>query len=328
MKRKIALTCIIIVAVLGVIYASLMMLSSQHDIRSDKDTVCVAKMPMSGSPRFVSLAPGLKFKIDTGSDVSSITEADLAKLEELGYKARRTYYPTFGRNGRGDKYVWWERYTVDLPFMKFKTQRDTATRARTVTYRNQLYNVIRNVDFVKAKTDFSVLGTDFLEKFKVEYRFNDDVIALYTDMPDGYEDYYELEASTSPDEALWLGNRYYLTFKVDRIPNRYFLDTGLMDISLKLPTEALSRTKRNLTDGVARSLRGEWPCKIDSGAWIEAGNRAGMYIAHYYDNDEEEYAVNPINMFYQDALIDFPGRRLYLRSMCRTPRSDDFADLW
>lgn len=67
------------------------------------------------------------------------------------------------------------------------------------------------------------------------------------------------------------------------------------------------------------SQLGVYPAKTNN-VWVELGNRAGSQKAFYSDNDEEPYTVNPINVFTQDLLIDFPTRTVALRPYVPLPR--------
>ena len=109
-------------------------------------------------PQYVVIRPGLMFKLDTGSDYSAITERDLHFLDSLGFKATESYYPILGRNGRGDVKLKTKRYTLSLPLYMWDTTTDSLGNIRQNCNYNAS-NVLANVDFVPASTEFSVLSS-------------------------------------------------------------------------------------------------------------------------------------------------------------------------
>lgn len=312
MRRKLLLTLTITVAVIAILFGSICSLSSQTSLAIDNPDGPICTIPVSVSQLMVEVVPGLKFKLDTGSDVSTITAADLALLDSLGYKASESFYISPGRDGRGDTRVETQRYTVSIPIGEYSFTTDSLG-TMTALPTGRIVNIIRNIDFVPSHTEMSVLGIDFLEQFKMEFNYNDKSLSLYRQLPEGYQKITDITTSSSPIDKIMLGNRYYLTIKAERKRNNYFIDTGIRNARIKLPARESSRSHRDLADTVIISARGQFPGKIDNNAWLIFGDRAGSYQVCYYDNDEEEYAINPLNLFDQDIILDFKGNALLLR---------------
>lgn len=312
MRRNLLLTSTITVAVIAILFGLICSLSSQTSLAIDHPDGPICTVPVSGPQLTVEVVPGLKFNLDTGSDVSTITTADLAILDSLGYKASETFYISPGRDGRGDTRVETKRYTVSIPVGEYAFVTDSLGTT-TASPTGRIINVIRNIDFVPSHTEISVLGIDFLEQFKMEFNYTDKSLSLYRQIPEGYQKITDIETSSSPIDKIMLGNRYYLTIKTERKRDRYFIDTGIRNARIKLPARESYRSHRDLSDTVIISARGQFPGKIDKNAWLIFGDRAGSYQVCYYDNDEEEYAINPLNLFDQDLILDFKGNALLLR---------------
>lgn len=295
--------------------------TSQTQIYADLTSGPLGVMPISGKPQFLQITPDLRFKLDTGADASSITEDDLNKLRKMGYKVEEVFYPAIGRDGRGDIVFSTKRYRVDLPFYTYSVIKEnghTVLDSLGVPVIDIEHparpNVIHNVDFMPSKTGYSVLGIDFLEKFKIESHGRQRMLAFYFDMPKGYEETAKLTISKSPKFWHLLGHRYYIDLDVEGYTNSYFLDTGIQGAFLKRSKKECKEINMDdfILDTVA-SYRGRFPALRDDNAWIKIGNREGRRVVYYYDNDEESFAINPLNMFDYDLLIDFAGGKLMFK---------------
>lgn len=313
MKSKITITLIAILLCAVISYGFVLSRTSQNDISYDNPDGIVGTMSLSGPQLVAEIAPGLVFKIDTGSDLSTITAEGLAILEKMGYNPRKEIYPVLGRNGVGDIQLSATRYKIDLPFHHKVYENDSTTY-------NEIINVIHNVDFAPSKNGLSVLGIDFLQKFKIEYQYHNKALNLYVKLPAGYVQCVDLSYSKALMTSIWLGKRYYIPISIESDENNYFIDTGLQKVGIKLPYHEVKRTLRPLYTDTVLSARGQYSALIDHSAILSCGDRGGAYTAYYYDNDEEEFAMNPFNLFTQDVLIDFIDLKLYLRPTYNIPK--------
>ncbi len=311
MKKSI-IPILIVISVALIVYGYLAAQSSQEYMMPDRSYGKLGEMPIEGDPLYITIAPGLQFKIDTGCDLTTISEHDLALLDSLGYKAKKSFHFVLGRNIMGDIMMRTTRYTVDLPLYLYDTAVDSIGRVVNTPIASSL-NVLHNVDFVPSRTSTSVIGIDFLEKFKVEYEYDSGLVALYLDDPEDYEPVADLYMSNSPVDAIWLGHRYYIDASVEDRSHGFFIDTGIRNVNLKLPVGELKYAGKKLLNDTVASFRGNYPATVDRNAWVAMGNRIGRGNAYYYDNDEEPYALNPFYLFDQDVVLDFPGKALKLR---------------
>lgn len=313
MKSKTTITLIVVLLCAILCYRFVLSRTSQNDISSDNPDGIVGTMSLSGSPFVAEIAPGLMFKIDTGSDLSTITAEALATLEKMGYHPRKEIYPVLGRDGMGDIQLSATRYKIDLPFHHKVYENDSTTY-------NEIINVIHNVDFAPSKNGLSVLGIDFLQKFKIEYQYHNKALNLYVKLPAGYVQCVDLSYSKALRTSIWLGKRYYIPISIESDEDEYFIDTGLQRVGIKLPYREARRTLRPLYADTVVSARGQFPAIVDHSAILSCGDRGGSYTAYYYDNDEEDFAMNPFNLFTQDVLIDFIDLKLYLKPTYNIPK--------
>lgn len=287
--------------------------TSQTNLHAERANGMIGELSVSGNPTFFSIRPGLTFKIDTGSDFSSITRKDLAFLDSLGFHAKKSFYPVYGRNGVGETELTTERYTVSLPLYSWNCRRDSVgKRSYSCNFDNS--NIIHDVDFQISESGISVLGIDFLEKFKIEYSTKKGTVSFYFEDPLDYEYCSSLHTSLSPERIVMLGNRYYLNASVDDNTDEYFIDTAIRKAFVKRPKSRLPESAAGNKPEVVTSLRGL--CRaIPEKGWIRIGNREGESRILYYDNDEEEFAINPFNISMFDVLLDFPNKQIKFRSL-------------
>ncbi|MDE6459632.1 MAG: retropepsin-like domain-containing protein, partial [Paramuribaculum sp.] len=303
-------------------YWGICMLSSQDDMKPDRSNGRLCYLPILSSPGEVELIPGLRFKVDTGSDLSTITMSDLELLDSLGFKVEKKLYPVLGRDGAGKLNLDLTRYTVDLPLINYDIVTDSSGDKYGVgSLKNA--NVLHDVDFSVSKSGMSVLGIDFLEKFKLEYDFNNRAIALYFDDPDtAYVTCAELYASKAPLKMPMLGKRYSLNMKVAGYEGRFFIDSGIREARVKMPADQAEIVHSSeLTDGIVESALGQFHAKIFDKALVSIGDRVGLGNVYFYDSKEEGYAISPFNLFLQNVLIDFPEKKLKLFPVYRKDKT-------
>lgn len=285
--------------------------TSQSHLRVEQPHGAIGVMPVDGRPMFLQITPELRFKFDTGADLSFITEKDLAILQKMGYKVEEYFSPVRGRDGAGITRYALKRYRTSLPFYTYAVEKDSAGNVTGHTVDPSSINVVSGVDFVLAHTDYSVLGMDFLEKFKIEYCPCDKLLGFYYDMPSGYNDVVELDVPMSLGQLLTPSNRYYLNVQVNEESRKHYLDTGIRRAFIKRSDEDTVKVRHFLIPDTVVSAFGPHPAMVDTAAWITIGKREGPAAVFYYTNSEEDCAINPLNMHVTDVLFDFPERKLY-----------------
>ncbi len=105
--------------------------STQNDMRSEHPLdIAENSIPMTDMPFCAVMVPGLKFKIDTGADISSLSDEDAEKLKQMGYEVKTSYKPITGRDGYGRYIFSPKRYTVTLPMGGYKVSKDSLGNCR------------------------------------------------------------------------------------------------------------------------------------------------------------------------------------------------------
>jgi hypothetical protein len=310
MKKKAVIIISVFAAVLLATVVMLYSLSSQDDmtVKNPGNPVCM--LPITRNPIHVEFAPGLSFKFDTGSDITTVTKADLEVLKKYGSKVEKSYYPTIGRNGNGKMRVTGVRYKVSFPVCEYKFHTDSTGNFISEST-GKIVNRISDVDVILSETGESVLGIDFIERFFIEFLYNENALALHTRMPEGYQKITDIVA-----DRMWFmspGWRYYISLRINNINEDFFIDTGIRNAGIKMPMADSGSSTEQLTDTTMYSAKGAFPAKIDWHSWLVFGDRAGSYPVTYFDNSEEGYSINPLNMFDQDIVLDFRGKGLWLR---------------
>ena len=227
MKSKTTITLIVVLLCAILCYGFVLSRTSQNDISSDNPDGIVGTMSLSGSP-FVAEIARTDVQNRHGSDLSTITAEALATLEKMGYHPRKEIYPVLGRDGMGDIQLSATRYKIDLPFHHKVYENDS-------TIYNEIINVIHNVDFAPSKNGLSVLGIDFLQKFKIEYQYHNKALNLYVKLPAGYVQCVDLSYSKALRTSIWLGKRYYIPISIESDEDEYFIDTACSEWGIKPP---------------------------------------------------------------------------------------------
>ncbi|MDE5685100.1 MAG: retroviral-like aspartic protease family protein [Paramuribaculum sp.] len=314
MKKILLITIpILAVFVLGMALMLFITRSTQKNFHADPPVDdCEVVMPLSGTPIFLEMAPGLKFKFDTGADMSSLSENDAETLREMGYEVKESFGPILGRDGYGDIVYSSRRYTVSLPVGGYVTEKDSTGNV-TVTYTGQPATVFHNVDFAKTDATISTLGLDVLRKFKIECRFANHTAALCEKIPSSFSKVVEMEHNIHLTDILWSAVRPYLIVSVNQRPNVYQLDTGLQRAPVKKPASSIARAKHSLRKDSLSTMRETFEAYVDDEGWIDFGSRSGTKKVYYYDNNEDDFQINPLNVFQQDMIIDIEGKGIYFR---------------
>ena len=274
---------------------------------SDEDTA-VAIYPLEDGN--LAIAPGVRMKLDTGSLISTITQEDLQKLAKIGMQVDSVSFPSIATDLRGKVYVANVQYKVTLPVYQMKLVSDSLGNRYRST--NRLINVITEAFFLPAAPgDDSRIGSDIVERFVLEYQAHNNAIALRTKVPEGYRYFCDLKAPFSIITFIGTGNRYYMAAEVQNEPNDFFIDTGLADIDIKLPSSDRSKVNANLTESMIRTSRGTFPALKAENVWVKMGNHIGTHSALYGDDGGKDYTLNPFAYFEHNMVFDFPHRKVY-----------------
>ncbi len=293
-------------------------LTTAQPLQDDNET-----MPLRGLPFCMELTPDLRFKFDTGADISTINDRDLETLRKKGYKIKESHMPITGRDGYG-KYIFSvKRYTVDLPIGGYRVLTDSLGNSELV-YTGKPANTIMNVDFAHTEDTLSTIGLDVLQKFKLECLYNPGAVCLRNDVDtEQYQEVAKLQTNIYLLDRFWPSERCYVIISVNQHPNIFLMDTGLQKTAIKMPTSDIIRSKYALHNDSIRTMLHAFEAQVEDQAWVDFGNRSGSRRVFYYDNSEDKYQVNLLNVFDQDLVIDIPDKAIYFRTVVNHKKKAD-----
>lgn len=287
--------------------------STQNSLRLETPSnLSQTIIPVTATPYCALLAPGLNIKIDTGADISTLSDEDAERLKAMGFEIKESGMPISGRDGYGRYIFSLKRYTVSLPIGGYVQNTDSLGR-RNFSYQGKPDNYIHNVDFAPTADTLSTLGLDVLRKFKLEFDFEEKCLKLHDSIPTSYQHVSDLLCNIKLFDKLWSGKRIYMILSVNQHPQIYQVDTGLQRTAIKMPASESRRSNHPLRIDSIHTMLKSYSAKVDDKAWVEFGNRCGTKSIYYYDNTEDDYQFNPLNVFDQDLLLDIEGQALYFR---------------
>ena len=186
------LTSVIMLVCLALILVHV--LAPQKNLRVGNPQVSMGKMLLSGTPLVAELIPGMKFKIDTGADYSTINEDDLERLREAGVEIRPKTLLGVGRDGHGSYGIHTNAVSVKLPLYDYDFATDSLGRT-IVSGGPREVNSFEELDLFVVPEAISTLGIDVLQKFLVEYLYVERAIAFHLTKPAGFQKIVEMEQS-------------------------------------------------------------------------------------------------------------------------------------
>ena len=225
MKKVYIILLTVLIAAAGVYIVLLNTLGPQRNLCLANPEVSTGRMFLSQTPILVEMAPGVRFKLDTGSGVSTINPSDIEKLREAGINVSPVTLFAVDRDAYARYNFYTDAVRVDFPLYDYDFIADSTGRAIPVGTPRKV-NTLENVDFFVAP-GISTLGIDVMQKMMVEYLYNEQALAFHNRRPEGYQETVELRRSLNPLYFFITGERYYMNVGVDHIYNDYYIDTGL-----------------------------------------------------------------------------------------------------
>lgn len=322
MKRlSLILSILVALIVAGVVFVLYTVNRTQPNLKFDDRSNTSVEVPLNNG--VVELFQNGFFAIDTGASYSTINRSTLETLRNRGVEIEESHFPIIGRGVDGEFHIEPSHCVVTLPIDRYELTTDSLRRIDWLPA-SGVANTISNVNFVVTDDDVpSTLGMDFLEKFVVGYQYFRQAIVFAEKVDEDYQFMCDIITPYTLNNMLGMGHRYNLSLSVDDKAHEYFINSGLDNLSLKLPESDTIYSKRQLHDDVFRLRDNSMvSAKYVESAWVEIGNRAGGRKIFYSDNGMEQYAINPILFFRQDVVFDFPNRKVYLR-----PYADLHSDI-
>lgn len=237
---------------------------------------------------------------DMGSRHSFITPSSLDTIQKSGYPVRveRTLLYTKDANG---KFHWYTRKAI------FDVRLPNPYMPDSAYY-------IRHCELlVGSQEQGNIMGMDVMKHLVLEHLYDDSIIRVYVDtVPAGYQHVADMKIHSTPlGDLFGPTNRASVELTVnDDDPRDYFFDTGevMQHIEIVQPEERMSSATTNVAEDSVTGFNVQRNCRVTF------GQRLRYSTVVYEDNlHTDEYSVNPLNLFDQDCVLDFPGRRILVR---------------
>lgn len=279
--KKILLYTFAVLLVCAVVFGCMVVYShksAQSNLTLEQETDNLGVMPLS-IDNIVEFAPGLRFRIDTGSSSNTISPEYLKMLKDMGCRVDSSFRPKIIKSAIGEKRITTRRYTVDLPVNKYRVITDsTGVRTASDLDPEERVNTVLNVDFVPAKPGKPRLGLQFIRKFYMEFLIDLHAIRFWRKMPDNYKEIGQMYAETSP---LWEGKRF-MDMSINGQKHSFFINTSMPRVSILMPEDMAGDVDgETVFNDTIPSVLGDRPGVIDYKVWVEWGNRGGNNVAFF-----------------------------------------------
>lgn len=280
--------------------------------------------PVNGG--MITVAPDVRMQFDSASPVSTITASDLAKLKAAGMDVDSvsTIYVGFDPNRNLTMATRIYQLSIPAPTFEVDPTRSNCT-AFSVDY--TCPDRIEHVKFLPSADNISHLGMDFIEHFAVEYSWATGMIILHDSVPSGFQKFSTIEKEIAPIDVIFSpAPQYFLNMEVDGRPNDFLIDTSLSRITINVP----------VNDGVRARVSYHDPYRF-RGSYVKADREPDQLVliggrAKYQDihrspavDNGEEYFCNPLNMFVNDVVLDFPHGDFFIRRGSRMLHNPGFG---
>ena len=256
----------------------------------------------------IDFGGGIEFCYNTGSFISTILPADLERLKIMGMDVDSVSFPSFGIDHLNKAFFCSKMYTVDLPV--YDNQPGAKPENRRVVAR------MKDVLFLPAPSSdtLSTRGIDVIERFVCLYSPATKAIGFSTEVPDDFELLTDISSEWTAATLLGCGKRYYVDMSIENNSHSFFINTSFPKVNVALPLEDSVLANSDLRTSLLVTMRGSFRAKLLDKAWVNIGDRAGNHPIFFADTGFlESYVVNPMNLFLQDVVIDYPRNRILLR---------------
>lgn len=263
------------------------------------DSNIIARFPLNDNCTLVSVS-GEPINFDMGSRHSFISWSAVKNLQSKNYPVKLSKMLIYTKDQDG-YYHWYNTMAtldVELPNPEMP---------------DSVFH-IRNVELIVSDDiNANVLGMDLMKYMAIEHKYNTNELVIYRQAPeDGYRMVSDITLyDTRMGSFFGRFDRASVTLTVnDDDPREYFLDTGglMRKYELVQPEECLTTANGVTVRDAESGLMMQKNCRVSF------GDRVRFSTVIYSDSlHTDEYSVNPLNLFDQDCVIDFVGKRLLIR---------------
>lgn len=303
-KKKLLLSLLILAAVVVGVYSfgvwQVHRLNDKLFYPATKSGL-IASFPLADDCTLVSIS-GQRVYFDMGSRHSFIRRDIKDQLKAEGYPMEEIPVLMYTTDCDGHYNLYTQKVRLNILFPNPEEPDST-------------YEV-KNVELLVSDDPYdNLIGMDVLQHVVVEHINETDKIRLYHSLPEGYEEVCDIEVHESPlGHIISPSRRASIKLAVnDDEPRDYFFDTGgkMRAFELVQPTSKLHSATSTVRVDSTTGLAVQDHCRVSF------GNRLRYCDVVYSDTlHTDDYSVNPLKLFNQDIVIDFPNQKLYTR----TPR--------
>lgn len=259
----------------------------------------IARFSLNDSCTIYSVG-GQPVNFDMGSRHSFISKESLKQIIASGLPVKESSTLIYTKDSDGHFHWYTKKATLDV-FLPNPELPDSAY-------------YIRNVELlVSDAPGNNVFGMDLLKYMVIEHSCDTDELIIYRHVPnDGYVPVSDITLHDNMfGDFFGRTNRASVTLTVNDDKSReYFFDTGgkMRHYEIVQPEDC----RTNATTAVIRDTVYDYWVQQD--CRVSFGNRMRFSTVVYANNlHTDDYSANPLRLFDQDCIIDFPGRQLMIR---------------
>ena len=256
----------------------------------------LARFKLASDCTFKSIT-GSKVYFDMGSRHSFIQQKVLDKLRSINYPMEETGVFICTVDNNGHRKLFTKKVRLDIHFPN-------------PAMPDSIY-ILKNVDLLVSDDIYgNLIGMDILRHMVLEHINDANEIRLYLSVPSGYAEVCDINMNNSIWSGMCSTNRRASIDLVvnDEAPTKYYFDTGgdMRRFDLVQPLSMLPGATSAVCVDPVTGLMVQEHCRVSF------GNRLKYSSVVYADSlHTDKYSVNPLKLFDQDIVIDFPGEKLY-----------------
>lgn len=312
MKKPLVIILSVVAGVIVLIFSLLIYgrFSMMSEMRLEHPEIPIGPLPLSPD-NLVVVAPGMPFRIDTGSSVNTISTEYLARLRKLGFEVDSSRVLMLVHNALDEYRVVTKRYRVTLPVYNYDINMSADGKVLSRVDSTNIINKVHCVDFVPVShpNEIPRMGRPMLAKFKVEYDYRLRSLLFHRGIPAQYYEFCDIKTGPS----LLSSPERYIYMTVNGRTRSFYMNSSMPYVAVKMPySEHPEVNGHSIYNDSISSVYGKFKAVIDCETWLEWGNRAGNTISSYVDYGGYPYAVNMFNFLTQNAVIDLENNKVYL----------------
>lgn len=299
-NKRLLLSVLLIIAVIGGVYGySVWQLSHLNDGYRLQDSpgnlVCSFYAGRDNSMHRVS---GNVVYFDLGSRHSFINRSSAERLHKQGSRVK--YSPTllWTTDADGRYRLFTQKVVIDVSLPNPEMPDSNL--------------MVYGVELLVVDDDTpNTFGMDLLHGLVVERLWPENIVNIYKEVPSDYHLVSKIDLHDSPF-GNYVGSTGRASIKLtvnDDEPRDYYFDTGgnMVNVELVQPEGQMHMATTKIELDSVTGLNMQRQCRVAFGDRLRYSNVVYCDTLH-----TDEFSVNPLRLFDQDFILDFPGRRLMI----------------